>query len=123
VSQSRRLPSWHPLARCSVVCEMNRCDMSAAYDRTDGRCYYCGKIADGLFTAHRKHDSRLNTCGKYPWSDWLDGNEHIVHPAASFHSFRVATYSAAQRRGLAVKVWEADDAIHLCARLAATRAA
>jgi hypothetical protein len=123
VSQSRRLPSWPPLARCTVVCEMNRCDMSAAYDRTDGRCYWHGKEADGLFGAHRSRDSRLNTCGKYPWTDWLDGNEHIVNPAASFQTFRFAAYGAAKRRGLAVTIWLAGDAIHLCARLAATRAA
>ena len=54
MSLSRLLPAWPPLARCTVVCEMNRCDMSAAYDRTDGRCYWHGKLIDGKATTWRE---------------------------------------------------------------------
>lgn len=114
MSQSRRLPSWHPLARCTVECEMNRCDMSAAFDRTDGRCLYHGKKADGLF-GRRRH--ALNTCGKFPWDDWFDGNEHVVHPAAKFSTFRRQAREAAQRRGLSVVVEHAGQAIALRALL------
>lgn len=113
VSQSRRLPSWHPLARCTVVCEMNRCDMSAAYDRTDGRCYYCGKKADGLF---RERTGR-RPYSKYPWDDWFDGNEHVVHPTVSFVNFVRAARIAAKCRGLAVVVEHAGQAVALRALL------
>lgn len=95
---------------------MNRCDMSAAYDRagradgTAGFCSYHGKKADGLFGG-RVH--ALNTCGKFPWDEWLDGNEHVVHPAAKFSTFRRQAREAAQRRGLSVVVEHAGEAVAL----------
>lgn len=42
-NQSRLLPRWLPLHRCVAP----GCDQSGAFDRTDGRCYFHGKIADG----------------------------------------------------------------------------
>lgn len=103
MSQSRLLPSWLPLHRCAV----DGCDQSGAFDRPDGRCYYCGKMADGLFTAHRR--SELNTCGKYPWDEWFDGNEHVVHPATRIPTFRRLAQAAAERRGLVVVVGHAGE--------------
>lgn len=119
VSQSRRLPSWPPLARCTVVCEMNRCDMSAAFDRTDGKCYYCGKKADGLFGPRR---NGLRTNGKYHWADFFDGAPHEVVPPHA-ENFRRAAYAAAIRQGLTITVRVVGDTVHLQSQRNEPRAA
>lgn len=114
MSQSRRLPSWPPLRTCIENGPWKLHEEQAAFDRTDGRCYYCGKKADGKF-GRRRH--ALNTCGKFPWDDWFDGNEHVVHPAAKFSTFRRQAREAAQRRGLSVVVEHAGQAVALRALL------
>lgn len=102
-NQSRLLPSWPPLHRCVV----DGCDQSGAFDRPDGSCYFHAKMADGLFTNRRR--SVLKTCGKFPWDEWFDGNEHVVHPAAKFSVFRRQAREAAERRGLVIVVSHAGE--------------
>jgi hypothetical protein len=104
---SRLLPSWLPLHRCTI----DGCDQSGAFDRQDGRCYFHSKVADGLFASRVRNV--LHTCGKYPWDLWFDGNEHLIHPAVGLEDFRRVARDAAARRGLTVSVERAGDAVAL----------
>lgn len=93
-NQSRVPPSWLPLHRCTV----GGCDQSGAFDRRDGRCYFHGKIADGLFAGWRtlpavrhRHeirpgDSVMGRPEKYPYADWFDGEPHVLEQSADFDS-------------------------------------
>jgi len=104
--------SWLPLHRCTV----NGCDQSGAFDRPDGRCYFHGKVADGLF---REHPRGTRTYSKYPWADWFDGNEHEIHTGATLKSFKRAAWKAACQRGVSVTVWTTNGGVYLRAGLAA----
>jgi len=119
VSQSRLLPSWLPLARCTVVCEMNRCDMSAAFDRNDGRCSYHGKVADGLF-GDQPRAAGTRSYTKYPWAEWLDGDEHVLSLSGTYGNLAKGAQVATRRRGLAVTLWRTyEGEVHIQATRAA----
>jgi len=105
-NQSRLLLSWLPLHHCTV----GGCDQSGAFDRRDGRCYYHGKVADGLFGARR--DGRP-TYNLYPWAEWFDGNAHVVRTTAKFDSFRRTAQHMARKRGVTVTVWTTEVGIYL----------
>lgn len=51
------VPSWRPNTECSE----KDCSSDAAYDRTDGRCYRHGKIADGLMAKLQSNPGRPPT--------------------------------------------------------------
>ncbi len=115
MSQSRLLPSWLPLRTCCNDGPWKLHEESAAFDRTDGRCYYCGKVADGLMNG--RLPKRIND--SYPWEKWFDGTAHVVHSTAKVDSFRRTAQHAARKRGWTVSVWRAGDEIHLQATRAA----
>lgn len=116
MSQSRPLLSWLPLERCIVACEMNRCDMSAAFDRYDGRCYLHGKIHDGLFAAwhpapvapQRLHEIRPADFEprRYDYDAWFDGELHVLTQGIDFvpaiGSMATAIRGAALRRHIGI---------------------
>ncbi|SRR6266478_310079 len=112
MSQSRLLPSWLPIHRCTV----DGCDQSGAFDRPDGCCYFHGKVADGLFGARR--DGRP-TYNPYPWAEWFDGNTHVVHTTAKSDSFRRTAQHVAHKRGVSITVWTTEGGVYLRAGQAA----
>lgn len=114
MSQSRRLPSWRPLALCPCC----HAEQNTTY-RADLLGYYCGKKADGKFGPRR---NGLRTNGKYHWADFFDGAAHEVVPPHA-ENFRRAAYAAAIRQGLTITVRVVGDAVHLQSQRNEPRAA
>lgn len=125
---------------------MNRCDMSATYDRagrddgTEGFCYFHGKAADGLLKGwrpraaapERRHEIRpgesvMGRPEKYPYTDWFDGEPHILEHGVDFDSnpaaMRAMIRSAARTRHVTIRLQRRGPQISVQADLDATRAA
>lgn len=151
MSQSRRLPDWHPLALCpGCYAEQN-----TVY-RKDQFGYYCGKRKDGLIGengAESRRNGRPVTLyhstavgfsraipggkkssgrpEKYPYSQWFDGQPHTLtagidfgHDAMTAHSiqaFRRVVVDAAMKRCYDVRVSALGSVVTITPR--ATRAA
>jgi hypothetical protein len=92
---------WPPLRTCKAPRSrgFGLHEEQAAFDRSDGRCYYCGKKADGLIDPANK--PKVN--GEYRWAAYVDGQVHPYPQDVPHREFHRSVRDYAARRGLTIQ--------------------
>lgn len=112
MSQSRLLPSWLPLARCTAATqfgEQGLCPQPTTFDSREF-CYLHAKVAAGLFNGWRSRPlfprGGRPDIQRYDYDAWFDGEPHTLIQGVDFApgvaSMATSIRRQAQRRGVEI---------------------